>query len=169
MNIELDPERLRQVLAYDPETGEFRWRERIARTAVVGEIAGKCNRPGVYRGIQIMGRRYMAHRLAFVFMTGERPLFVDHINGEPSDNRWTNLRHADHQTNQFNAKRAVFNTTGVKNVSFYRTGKHLKRFGVNFRVGGKVKSFGRFSTLVEAAVVAQSIRAKLHGEFARAE
>jgi hypothetical protein len=165
MNIEQHPERLRQVLRYEPETGRFYWLERIARSVTVGSEAGSDCPP--YGSIQMFSVRYAKHRLAFVWMTGVSPLMVDHINGVSTDNRWCNLREANDAENQWNQKLSALSTTGAKNVHFCATEKRRKRYGVSFRVDGKVKNFGRFETLQEASAFAEEVRKVLHGEFAR--
>src|SRR5215467_8628570 len=97
---EIDATRVREVLDYDFETGRFTWR--VKRTRVtVGDLAG-CLDAGRYK-IRISGRNYWAHRLAFLWMTGEWPQGeVDHKNGNPTDNRWSNLRDATRPQNQHN-------------------------------------------------------------------
>ena len=88
----MNQESLKSVLSYDPETGEFTWRVSPSRNVKAGMKAGSFNSQG-YRQIQVMGRVYKAHRLAFLYMTGLFPEFTgSHKNGVPSDNRWDNLR-----------------------------------------------------------------------------
>jgi len=96
--------RLHELFIYDPETGVWTWRIRHC-TARPGAIAG-CSRPDGYRVIGIDGSQYLAHRLAVVYMTGEWPLNeVDHIDGDPSNGKWDNLRCVDRTTNSQNQRR----------------------------------------------------------------
>jgi hypothetical protein len=89
----LTVERLRELLTYDPETGELRWRV-TRRRAAKGSLAGTLNRNG-YRNIEVEQRCYKAHRLAWLYVTGEWPKeTIDHINCKRDDNRWANLRQA---------------------------------------------------------------------------
>jgi len=84
----LTTERLRELLHYDPETGEF---HKISggRPGPIGSLD-----PAGYRQIAVDGVLYKAHRLAVLYMTGEMPISalpVDHINRKRDDNRWCNL------------------------------------------------------------------------------
>src|SRR5262249_3674854 len=94
--------RLREVLDYDPETGVFRWR--VCRgPRASGSMAG-CPNSDHRIYIKIDGQNYLASPLAYLWMTGTLPddQQVDHINRDPSDNRWINLRLATHSQNQAN-------------------------------------------------------------------
>ena len=83
----LTAEELQKVLNYDPLTGIFVWQ--------VGPRKGaKAGTKGVKGYVQIVFQRerYYAHRLAWLYMTGEWPKqHIDHLDGDPSNNRFQNL------------------------------------------------------------------------------
>lgn len=118
---DLTAQRLRTLLNYDPETGVFTWIAKSAPRAntLVGSVAGTVIDGGYIR-VTVDRRFYRAHRLAWLYMTGEWPLAdIDHINGQPSDNRWANLRDVPRSVNLQNRRVAMgHNTTsGILGVS----------------------------------------------------
>ena len=89
----LTADRLREILSYAPNTGEFRWLLTRGR-ARAGKIAGVVSVYG-YRIIRVGGRDYRSARLAWLYMTGAWPLqLVDHIDLNRVNDRWSNLRAA---------------------------------------------------------------------------
>jgi hypothetical protein len=129
-------------MRYEPTTGEFTWivkRKRVPTTgATPPPTAGSA-----YRRIGIDGVIYKAHRLAFLYMTGEWPTGqVDHKDGDGSNNRWENLRDVTAAVNAQNKRRAQANSaTGLLGVSF---DKWSGRFAARIDVGGKGVNLGRF-------------------------
>jgi hypothetical protein len=110
-------ERLREALHYEPATGVFTRSIRTANCVKVGDVTGCLGARG-YLDIRIDGRLYRAHRLAWLYMTGEWPKSeIDHINGIPADNRFCNLREATRSQNIANERKHVDNTSGFKGVS----------------------------------------------------
>ena len=95
---------LREVLAYDPETGALTWL--VDRNAQVraGSPAGTPNGQG-YTQVKLNQRRFKAHRVAWALHHGTDPgpLLVDHINRDRSDNRASNLRLVDARGNRANS------------------------------------------------------------------
>jgi len=89
----LTQQHLKKVLDYSPDTGIWRWKQASRHSPqLVNQQAGTLTRQGTRR-LQINGRNYYCHQLAFLYMTGKWPKGeVDHINRKPDDNRWTNLR-----------------------------------------------------------------------------
>ena len=110
---------LKSLVTYCPYTGNFTWNGHSSGHNA-GDIVGRNARVGNYIVINLNGKAYNLHRLVFLYMTGELPsssLFVDHINGIPSDNRLENLRLCTPQQNAFNSRPAKNDTTGVKGIS----------------------------------------------------
>lgn len=100
----LSAERLRQLLAYDAESGAFRWRLNRKGGPRAGAIAAGMSSTGYLR-IGVDGNRYKAHRLAWLYMTGAWPVGeIDHINGARRDNRWSNLRDVPREVNNQNRR-----------------------------------------------------------------
>lgn len=91
------------MLHYDPVSGQFHWlmRPSLSGTPKAGSLAGYDNGSG-YIKIGFEGKRYYAHRLAFLYMNGVWPKEIDHINGIRTDNRWVNLREVTRSINQQN-------------------------------------------------------------------
>jgi hypothetical protein len=100
------------------------------------------------------------HRLVLGAQKGQ---IVDHINGDRTDNRRSNLRFASKEGNAQNAAKRSDNKSGHKGVSWdYKS----KLWEVRVKVNGRQRFGGRFSDLNEAAERARSFRLLFHGEFA---
>lgn len=168
---------VRAILDYNPETGEFFWRERPAghfRTSrthkwwnsrYAGKRAG-CPGGNGYRNITINNRHYRANRLAWLYMTGEWPCGeVDHENRKIDDDRWDNLRDATHTQNIANTKTYSSNTSGFKGVHWH---KRLKKWRSEITISGKKHHLGLFINVEDAHYAYALAAKKIHGKFARA-
>jgi hypothetical protein len=164
-------EELKRVLDYNFITGVFRWKPRhelnvkprYKLNVRTWSIAGTLNADG-YITIKIFGKRYLAHRLAWLYMTGEWPRVVmDHINRRQTDNSWINLREATLSQNQCNRGLGKSNTSGYKGV---RWNANNKKWYARICLNRKYHDLGAFDTAenAHAAYVAAAI--VLHGEFA---
>ena len=158
----LTKERLDELLAYDPETGLFTWKVRINGRIRVGDEAGRTNTSGHIQ-ITISRSSYCAHRLAFLAMTGRWPENeVDHINGNPADNRWVNLRPATRVENMRNQRTNARNTSGVTGVSWdTRRGKWMAFIQTN----RKTTHLGYFTKFEDAVAARRAAEVKYFGEF----
>ena len=133
--------RLKQLAAYESGTGLFICAQnRKGSKNKVGDVLGSATKSG-YVEIQFDGRRYFAHRLAFLAMTGVMPDgVVDHINKKPSDNRWINLRDVTQVENGHNQDRSPQNNcTGF--VGVHRWGG---KYRAKLVVGKKQIHLGTF-------------------------
>ena len=95
-------DRLKELLHYEPLTGIFTRLVKTNRNVRVGEVAGTVRKTG-YKQLHLDGKVYRAHRLAFLYMTGDIPDVIDHINRLRDDNSWDNLRAASSYINNCNA------------------------------------------------------------------
>ena len=156
--------RVFELLDYNPEDGTFTWKKNRRGRRQAGDKAG-CLHPNGYIRISIDYRLYNAHRLAWLFMFRTWPIgMIDHIDGNPSNNRAVNLRQANCTQNGRNRKISKSNTSGIKGVSFIKsTGK----WGAWIKVNGKSKNIGSFPSKEEAAKAYESAAIKFHGEFHR--
>jgi len=144
----LTQERLKELLHYNPETGVFTWIAKVAQGVNVGDIAGSTDTYGHIQ-IKIKYKIYLAHRLAFLYMTGAfPPVHTDHINHNPADNRWLNLRPVTHQENHHNRIISENNTSGINGVSWM---KRNKKWRVRINIDGKLVHLGLYRELSDAA------------------
>lgn len=130
-------ERLHQVLDYNQETGVFIWKHRDRCKDTIGQVATKSHMYE-YLGICIDGVRYPAHRLAWLYVHGELPEMIDHINGCKTDNRIENLRSVSAKTNTQNIRKATKrNLTGLLGVYIFN-GKYkacIRKDGKSLHLG----------------------------------
>ncbi|EWD85821.1 hypothetical protein L471_04520 [Klebsiella pneumoniae BIDMC 34] len=94
-------ELLRTLLEYDPQTGIFRWKIKASSSAHPGDIAGCIDGQG-YRVIRIYGKNRKAHRLAWLYVYGDEPEVIDHIDRNRSNNAIENLRAVTFSQNSAN-------------------------------------------------------------------
>lgn len=165
---ELTHERLLELLHYEPESGVFTWRIAPRYRIYVGERAGNENRSRPeqpYRQIMLAGKNYRTGRLAWLYMTGAWPeKEIDHRNGNPLDDAWTNLRLATSTQNKANQKLRCDNKTGFKGVH-----RRRQRFYARANIGGKYRHLGMFSTAEEASDAYKAATLAIHGEYCRYE
>lgn len=165
--MELTQEYLKSVLNYCPESGVFTWRVKTCHKVTVGKVAGNINSRIGYRYIGIDGKAYLAHRLAWLYMTGKWPKDeIDHTNLNRSDNRITNLREANRSQNNSNTPVQKNNKSGLKGVSPVKDSKK-RPWVAQITVAGKQTNLGRFETK-ELAHAAYCKAAEKHkGKYAR--
>jgi hypothetical protein len=149
---------------YHPESGDLVRLVRVARCVKVGDQAGSWSGPG-YLGTMIDGRNYLNHRLAWFYVTGRWPdAEIDHVNGDKTDNRLSNLREATPSENKRNRVTQVNNTSGFKGVYW---NKAAGKWRAQIYDNGKSYHLGHFD-IAEEAYTAYCNAAKLmHREFAR--
>ena len=162
MKTEPTAEYVRSRLAYDPDTGVFRWKTNRYPSRV-GQVTGAVK--DGYLQIYLDGRLYRAHRLAWLIMTGLWPSDeVDHINRVRGDNRWNNLRAATKSQNAMNTSVRADNRSGFKGVA-WDAGR--KKWRADIRLPYVRKHLGMFES-PELAHKAYVAAAAVHfGEYGR--
>ena len=143
---------LKEVLSYDEATGQFVWMKPNSRSVKVGDIAGCINKTGYVR-LCVRDRRYLAHRLAWLYVHGEFPnVQIDHVNGVKSDNRIANLRLATAKQNAENRKLMNTNTTGHRGVYWV---KKVSKWKVEVMHNSITYYLGMFDSLNQAIEAAK--------------
>ena len=136
---------LKNLLRYDPETGAFYYLT-DRKQAKAGGMAGVRHSQG-YTQIRIgLGKAFLAHRLAWLYVYGHMPAEIDHINRDKTDNRIVNLRSVTRSENLRNTKVRIDNASGVKGVYYGRASWYAQ-----LNVGGKIKHLGSFASKEEAS------------------
>ena len=143
---------------YEYEDGSLK--PRTTKSPVVGTDAKG------YKVVSIKGKIFKEHRMIFLMFHGYLPEMVDHIDGDPSNNRIENLRECDFSSNGYNRKRGKNNSSGAKNVCWVHSKNKWK---VDLQVAGKRKFIGYFEDFELAELVALEARNKYHREYAKHE
>jgi hypothetical protein len=116
--------------------------------------------PGHYRRGSIDGVQIMAHRVVWALHFGEWPAgIIDHIDGDPTNNRVENLRVTEHTLNLRNAHMPSTNTSGRVGV-YWR--KDMGMWWARIGVGGKMKNLGHFDSF-DAAVAVRKAAERQYG------
>ena len=148
---------IRDIIHYDPASGEFRWITKPSYKIREGSIAGTVRADG-YRIIMIEGVRYYAHRLAWYLYYGDWPSkWIDHIDRNPSNNRIANLREVTYSENAQNSRPRTNSSRPAKGISLYRG-----KFQVSIGVDKRQYHIGTFSTFEEAVEAYEESKSKLH-------
>lgn len=169
---EITQERLKAVLDYNQNTGVFTWKISTGPRSVIGKPAGSYDVKG-YVVIAIDTKTRKAHRLAWLYIYGDFPQgtrpFIDHINGNPADNRLVNLRVSSGVENSRNRFKTSTNETGFKGVSWDRNNRGNKKFKAQIRnpVTGRNENLGRYLTPEEASLAYENKSKEYYGDFYR--
>lgn len=156
----IDLNDLKKSIKYDPDTGVFIWTEYRGRNAKVGSIAGTVNGDGRI-GIVYKQNKYLAHRLAWFYMTGSWPINeIDHKDGNVANNKFSNLREATREVNAQNIRiaRANNKSSGLLGVYLHKKGRWMASIGINKRL----KYLGLFDSKEEAQVAYLNAKRKFH-------
>lgn len=158
---------LKSLVSYDPETGLFTWLsrpetdrfDRAWNARFAGTEAGSLAAHGAIV-IRVLGERYLAHRLAWLYVHGEFPREeIDHLNGDATYNALANLREASRSQNMRNTIRASKFARGVR--------QNGNGFAATIVDHGRRTHLGTFRTEGEAEAAYRSAAERVHGEFAQ--
>ena len=139
--------RLKELLHYDPATGVFTNAQKRGRRGALGVVTGSVNRSG-YVQIKLMGKCYLAHRLAWLYEYGVFPVAdTDHIDQDKTNNRIANLRTATRSENKQNVGLQRNNTSGYRGVTWC---KQRCKWRAGIKLNRKLRHLGYFTDVVDA-------------------
>lgn len=122
---------LRECLEYDAENGVLFWKPRPREhfpddrsyknwtRRFAGKRVSDCKSAKGYLRIILCGGLHKQHRAIWKLVHGVEPIYIDHINGDPGDNRLANLRSVPHAANMHNRRLHKGNKSGVPGVLWY--------------------------------------------------
>ena len=149
-------EEVLQVFEY--ADGNLIWKVDSGARKVKGNVAGQPEKSG-HLSTKWKGKRYKIHRLIYLMHHGHLPEYLDHIDGNPSNNRIENLRPITKSQNMMNSK----SRSEHKNVTWHK-GREQWRVAIT----KDRKQYASFhKTLEEAKIAAEKLRQELHGDYAR--
>ena len=170
-----DQQYLLECFDYAPDTGILTWKERpqhhfksVGRMLSIhklwaGKPVGQVGTKG-HIHVELDTCRYTAHRIIWKMWYGTDPaVYVDHINGDKTDNRIANLREATNSQNQANQRsRAKVSNICVVGVNYHKRDKSYRAY---MTVNGKSKHLGNYRNLQDAIKARQEAEILYQGEF----
>lgn len=176
------PEVLRQLLDYDPDTGALRWKYRASEFCTSAaewkrwnkQFAGReafitVTGAGYLRG-NVLGICIFAHRVVWAIVYGEWPDGeIDHIDGDPSNNRIANLRAVRSADNNRNRSIPSTNSSGAMGIRRARA----NRWRASIVIDGKSIHLGIYNEFRDALIAREAAQKALgfapgHGRKSRA-
>lgn len=98
--------------------------------------------------MRIDGKKYLAHRLIWMWKEGYFPEHqIDHIDRNKSNNKWNNLRHISSSCNARNVGVRQTNKSGITGVCW---AKKVGKWKSYVRLNNKLKNLGDFFDFDEA-------------------
>lgn len=157
-------ERLKELLNYDPLTGQFTWR--VNRQSVrAGDIAGSMGQHG-YRVLRADSQNYRSHRLAWIYCFGYEPKQIDHIDRDKTNNAISNLREVEDYQNKWNVSAHKLGKSNLRGAILSSNPFLKKRpWFSKIRLNGKLVYLGYFATPEEAAAAYEKAAKAARGEF----
>lgn len=147
---------------YDMDSGLIYWRVKVAPKVLVGAEAGWLLKveKWTYVCVSYAKGRYMAHDIAWMYMTGSWPAYrVDHRNGDGVDNSWYNLREATAAENSQNLALSARNTSGYRGVNWMPA---KKKWRAEIGFNRKNYHLGLFETVEQARDAYLVAKAEMH-------
>lgn len=168
--MEIAQDYLKECFDYNPDTGSLKWKARdvshfkTLNAASVWNSKYANTEVGTLKSgrkiLSLDGKKHKVHRIIWIICHGQSPEnHIDHINGNPEDNRLENLRDVTNAENHKNRKIPKTNTSGVHGVSWY---KRKQKWQAMIRTSGGHLHLGYFDSLDEAAKARKEAE-KLHG------
>jgi hypothetical protein len=155
---DITAEQLRKILEYSAETGVLVWKIRPSRAVKAGDVAGCVDNNG-YVTVGINRRIYKSHRLAWLIVHGVWPNgLIDHIDGNKSNNRLSNLRLVNETGNAENVRRPnKRNKSGFMGVIWFQN-----KWRASITIKHKTKWLGDYATPEEAHQVYLDAKRSYH-------
>jgi hypothetical protein len=147
--VEITQKQLKEVVNYNEKTGVFTWVVDMSIRARAGYVTGSKRSDG-YLDIHIRGFSHKAHRLAWLYVYGEMPEYIDHIDGSKDNNRISNLRSVSHAENMKNRKLNKNNKSGFAGVEIEIRKNGEVKYKACGSIKGKTTFLGLFANIDDA-------------------
>jgi hypothetical protein len=155
----LSQQKLLELVEY--RDGNLYWKVKPAKNKQTGDKAGSIRKNG-YCAVKINGKYDYAHRFIYLMFYGYMPKTIDHIDGNPSNNKIENLREATQGQNLCNKTKQSNNKSGIKGVFW---DSRRKEWTATCQVNGKsIRKYCK--NIDEAEIIVRKLREQLHGQFA---
>lgn len=148
-------QQVKEWIHYDPETGIFTWLQGYFKIGRGSRAGHEVKRSPKHRYLQcnILKNQMLCHRLAWFYMTGQWPKDqIDHMDGNPFNNKFSNLREASHKQNQENKRPTHNSKTGHKGITLEPSNKWRAKIKHNFQT----IYLGMFENLEDAIAARKS-------------
>jgi hypothetical protein len=144
--MKITQELVKRLFDYNPD-GYLIWKVKPALRVSIGSPAGSKNTRGYWQ-VRVLGKLYRSHRIIFLWHNGYFPENnIDHIDGNPSNNKIENLREVTQQCNLRNSKVHKNNNSGVTGVIWH---KQTEKWYAQIKVNGKNINLGFYSDFISA-------------------